>query len=138
MGVGGKGNIIKALEELDKKDIYSLILFCLYKLKNNPNYSTLSELIYVLDNENFIKFINYYGGQTITIPTITDLNNILTSLLALEDLENNDSNLDAILKKLDVKVSDKKQVIQNMQVLKELLNVVMVVVLLILIMERLL
>lgn len=122
MGVGGKGNIIKALEELDKKDIYSLILFCLYKLKNNPNYSTLSELIYVLDNENFIKFINYYGGQTITIPTITDLNNILTSLLALEDLENNDSNLDVILKKLDVKVSDKKQVIQNMQVLKELLN----------------
>lgn len=122
MGVGGKGNIIKALEELDKKDIYSLILFCLYKLKNNPNYSTLSELIYVLDNENFIKFINYYGGQTITIPTINDLNNILTSLLALEDLENSDLNLDVILKKLDVKISDKKQVAQNMQVLKELLN----------------
>ena len=122
MGTGGKGNIIKALEELDKKDIYSLILFCLYKLKNNPNYSTLSELVYVLDNENFIKFINYYGGQTITIPTINDLNNILTSLLALEDLENSDLNLDVILKKLDVKISDKKQVVQNMQVLKELLT----------------
>lgn len=121
MGAGGKGNIIKALEELDKKDIYSLILFCLYKLKNNPKYSTLSELVYILDNENFIKFINYYGGQTITVPTITDLNSILTSLLVLEDLENNESNIDAVLKKLDVKPSEKSKIIETVGALRELL-----------------
>ena len=28
-----KSNILKALEELDKEDIYSLILFVLYRLK---------------------------------------------------------------------------------------------------------
>ena len=40
MAGGGKGNIIKALEQLDKKDIYCLILFFLYKhnkLYNVPN-----------------------------------------------------------------------------------------------------
>ena len=45
MSGGGKGNIIKALEELDKKDIYSLILFVLYRLKEIPEYSTFSEIV---------------------------------------------------------------------------------------------
>ena len=40
-----KSNIIKALEELDKQDIYSLILFTLYKLKDVSEYSVLSELV---------------------------------------------------------------------------------------------
>lgn len=122
MGTGGKGNIIKALEEMDKKDIYSLILFCLYKLKDDPKYSTLSELIYVLDNENFIKFINYYGGQTIKIPKIDELNNILTSLVVLEKQENSDDNMDIIFKKLNIKISDRKNIIETIKVLKELLE----------------
>ena len=45
-----KSNIIKALEELDKRDIYSLILLILYRLKEIPEYSTLSELVYILDH----------------------------------------------------------------------------------------
>lgn len=119
---GGKGNIILALEEMDKKDIYSLILFCLYKLKEDPNYSTLSELVYVLDNENFIKFINYYGGKTLTVPTINDVSNFITSLLALEQVENTEKDLGTIMKDLGVTTSDKSKIVKNIGVLKGILN----------------
>lgn len=117
-----KGNIIKALEELDKKDIYSVILFCLYKLKDNEKYSTLSELIYILDNDNFIKFINYFGGKTITIPTINDLNNILNSLLVLEQMENNNLDVNTAMKNINIRAADKKYILENIEVLKQILT----------------
>ena len=117
-----KGNIIKALEELDKKDIYSVILFCLYKLKNNEKYSTLSELIYILDNDNFIKFINYFGGKTITVPTINELSNILNALLVLEQMENNDIDIDTAMKNVNIKSIDKKYILENIDILKQILT----------------
>ena len=117
-----KGNIIKALEELDKKDIYSVILFCLYKLKNNEKYSTLSELIYILDNDNFIKFINYFGGKTITVPTINELSNILNALLVLEQMENNNIDIDTAMKNVNIKSIDKKYILENIDILKQILT----------------
>ena len=117
-----KGNIIKALEELDKKDIYSVILFCLYKLKNNEKYSTLSELIYILDNDNFIKFINYFGGKTITVPTINELSNILNALLVLEQMENNNIDIDTAMKNVNIKSIDKKYILENIDIRKQILT----------------
>ena len=117
-----KGNIIKALEELDKKDIYSVILFCLYKLKNNEKYSTLSELIYILDNDNFIKFINYFGGKKFTVSTINELSNILNALLVLEQMENNDIDIDTAMKNVNIKNIDKKYILENIDILKQILT----------------
>ena len=47
----------KALNELEKQDIYSLILLTLYKLKEVPGYAILSELVYLLDNDSFMRFL---------------------------------------------------------------------------------
>ena len=121
MGAGGKGNIIKALEELDKKDIYSLILFRLYKLKDCPEYSTLSELIYILDNENFIKFINYYGGKTIKVPTINDLSILIHALMVFERLNNTNVDIDTILKELAISKKEKKEILESIQIIQETL-----------------
>lgn len=121
MGAGGKGNIIKALEELDKKDIYSLILFSLYKLKDCPEYSTLSELIYILDNENFIKFINYYGGKTIKVPTINDLSILIHALMVFERLNNTNVDIDTILKELAISKKEKKEILESIQIIQETL-----------------
>ena len=121
MGAGGKGNIIKALEELDKKDIYSLILFSLYKLKDCPEYSTLSELIYILDNENFIKFINYYGGKTIKVPTIDDLSILIHALMVFERLNNTNVDIDTILKELAISKKEKKEILESIQIIQETL-----------------
>ena len=119
---GGKGNIIKALEELDKKDIYSLILFVLYRLKEVPEYSTLSELVYILDNENFIKLLNYYGGRTIKIPKVDDLRIILDSLVIYERQQNTDLPLNDILKDLDVDKKDKNEVLKILALIPRLLE----------------
>lgn len=72
--------IVDALESLNKTDIYSLMLFTIYQLKDDPKYSTLSELCYVLDGDSLTKFLSFYGGLTITIPTLKDMRLILQAL----------------------------------------------------------
>ena len=119
---GGKGNIIKALEQLDKKDIYSLILFFLYRLKEIPEYSTLSELIYILDNENFIRFLNYYGGKTIKIPKIEDLSILLDSLLIYEKRRSTNTPVTEIFKAMDIPKKDRPEILKILSLIPELLE----------------
>lgn len=73
--------ITAALQNLSKNDIYSLMLFTLFKLKDDPKYSTLSELCYILDGDNLTRFLKYFGGLTIKIPTIRDMRLLTQSLL---------------------------------------------------------
>ena len=75
-----KSNILKSLEELDRPDIYSLLLFSIYKLHNEKEYSTLSELVYVLDRSNLYNFLSMYGGMTIKVPTVNELQKMLDAL----------------------------------------------------------
>ena len=69
------------IKNLKDTDCYSLLLFCLYKLLEIPEYSSLSELVYVLDRKNLLNLCEYFGGQTITIPTIDELEMLTYSLL---------------------------------------------------------
>ena len=122
MARGGKGNIIKALEQLDKKDIYSLILFFLYRLKEIPEYSTLSELIYILDNENFIKFLNYYGGKTIKVPRVEELSILLDSLLIYEKQQSTNMPVTEIFKDMDITKKDRTEILKILSLIPELLE----------------
>lgn len=69
---------------LNKEDEYSAALMLLFVSKDNPRYSTLSELSYILDHDNFIKFIKYYEGQTISIPPIKETQKSLRMLMMYE------------------------------------------------------
>lgn len=71
----------KNINTLNERDTYSLLLFCLYKIKELPEYSTLSELVYILDKDNLLKFCEYFGGTTLTVPTIEELQLSLFALL---------------------------------------------------------
>ena len=102
-----KSNILKALEELDKKDIYSLILFTLYRLKDVSEYSVLSELVYILDKDSFARFLSYFEGQTIKVPKINELTNIVNALLFYERKMNSDLTDDDIMKDLGIPMKDK-------------------------------
>lgn len=75
------GRIKDSLDALKEKDVYSLALFCLYKIIGAPEYSSIGELAYVLDKKNLLNLCEYFGGQTITIPTIGELENLLHALL---------------------------------------------------------
>lgn len=73
--------ITHGLNSLKERDLYSLSLFCLYKLIGIPEYSSLSEMAYILDKENLLNLCEYFGGQTIKIPTIDELESLVYSLL---------------------------------------------------------
>lgn len=65
---------------LNKEDTYSMTLMLLYASTDNPRYSTLSELAYILDHDNFLNFIKYFEGQTIQIPTLSEVSDNLKLL----------------------------------------------------------
>lgn len=70
------------LNSLHLSDIYSLMLFILYKIKDIPEYAVLSELCYLLDGNNLTRLLTYFAGKTITIPTEEEFI-ILTNALLL-------------------------------------------------------
>ncbi len=81
MAKEGTTKIQRGLSTLKERDLYSLSLFCLYKLMGTNEYSSLSELVYVLDKENLLNLCEFFGGQTIYIPTIDELETLTYSLL---------------------------------------------------------
>lgn len=71
----------KELDNLKMSDTFSLILFVLYKIRDVEEYSTISELAYVLDKDALLNLCEYFGGLSITIPTIEEIESIINSLL---------------------------------------------------------
>lgn len=80
------------LDKLTEKDIYSLLLFALYKASSSEQFSTLSQLSFILDKESLLNLCEIYGGLTIKIPTIQELERFLNALLLYKivDIENED------------------------------------------------
>lgn len=69
------------LDRLKREDIFSVATALLYTLKDTPQYSIMSELFYILDYENFIKLIKYFGGRTIKVPSSEEISEMLKVLL---------------------------------------------------------
>lgn len=75
------------LQKLNELDIWSLMLFVLYNFQKIPEYSTLSELAYILDKKHLLKLCEYFGGQTIKIPTIDELEETILSMLLYQYID---------------------------------------------------
>lgn len=69
------------LNKLSTDDIYSLVLFAILQLKKAPEYSVLSELIYSLDRDSLLNLCKQFGGMTIKIPTLEELEDVIDALL---------------------------------------------------------
>ena len=69
------------LNSLHLSDIYSLMLFVMYKLQDVPEYAVLSELCYLLDGNNLTRLLTYFAGKTITIPTEEDFAAMTNAML---------------------------------------------------------
>jgi len=85
--------ITKETSKSDYNQYFSTILYCLYKLGNNEKYSTLSELPFILDGNNLLSFLEFYGGKTISIPTKEELLNVISALKIYQN-ELNGQNVD--------------------------------------------
>lgn len=89
-------SIRSELSKFNETDIWSLLLFVLYKIKDTAEFSAISELAFVLDKKNLLKLCEYFGGCTITIPTVDELESMIYGLLLyqyidIEGLEFNDA-----------------------------------------------
>lgn len=96
------------LNKLKENDIYSMALFILYNLTNVPEYSVLGELPYILDKETLLKFCKYYGGTTIKVPTLSELETIMHTILIYEDVNINKNTLENSLAKFGMSTYNKK------------------------------
>ena len=103
-----RNTIKERLDDLSVTDVYSMILFALYKLKDVPEYSTLSELIYLIDKENLLKLLECYGGLTIRIPSIEELNVVLDALLVYEMVQLEHKDINEVFKDINSSVSAKE------------------------------
>ena len=88
------------LKSLRQIDVYSLVLFALYQLKEVPEYATLSELAYVLNKDSLMKLLDYFGGTTITIPTQRELQTVINALLVYQSVKVEKNSLALALSKL--------------------------------------
>lgn len=100
VNVGGKQVNKDDLKALRQKDVYSLVLFALYNLKSIPEYSTISELAYVLDKDNLMRLLDYFGGTTIKIPTKREFQVIINALLIYQSVKVEKQSLAFALSKL--------------------------------------
>lgn len=115
-------SIKKELDKLKTMDVYSLLLFVLFKLRDVPEYSTLSELAYILDKENLLNLCEYFGGLQIAIPTIDELESVIHSLLLYQYIELDGYSYDVAVKKLGVESCKLRQVKRDYKKICEVLE----------------
>jgi len=115
-------NIKTELEQLSKADIYSLMLFAMYKVNEAPEYAALSQLAYIVDKDNLLRLCQYYGGQTISIPTVEELESFLTALLLFQQVDIEHQDYDLAVKKLVAKGTDSDILVRNYKIVRELLK----------------
>lgn len=107
-------NGIKAnLNSLHLSDIYTLMLFAMYKIQEVPDYAVLSELCYLLDGSNLTRLLTYFAGRTIKFPSTEDFTVMSNALLLYqyvnidgESLANAQTKLNIESKKIRDKVTD--------------------------------
>lgn len=110
------------ITNLSEVDTYSLILFALYKLKDIPEYSAISELAYVLDKDNLLKLCEYFGGLTIRIPTIEDLEMIIYTLVLYQYIDIEGMSYDKAITLIGKKVLNSTQIKKSYNKLKQILD----------------
>lgn len=75
------------VSKMAEQDVYSILLSLMYDLRKVPEYTILSELCYLLDVESFMKFVKYFGGQTIKVPTKEEFSEVVQILLLYQYYE---------------------------------------------------
>lgn len=77
------------VKSMNDSDIYSAMLGFLYELHEIPQFSLLSELIYMVnDKESFLNILEGFAGKTVRFPTEEELADSLQVLKLYHFYEN--------------------------------------------------
>lgn len=110
------------LQKLKQMDIWSLMLFVLYNFQKIPEYSAISELAYILDEKSLLKLCEYFGGQTIKIPTIDQMEETIYSMLLYQYVDIEKISLEDAILLLRLDKSKEKAVKSCYKTLKTVLT----------------
>ncbi len=102
--------IKEELATLKETDIYSLLLFSLFRLRNVTEYASLSELVYILDKDSLLKLCEYFGGMTLKIPTVDELESLVYTLVLYQYVNIDGMDYNEAIKLIGHKSSDLKRV----------------------------
>lgn len=107
------------LKELKNNDFYSILLFILFRLTDNPEYSSLSRLAYILDIDNLLKLCKFFGGNIIKIPTIDQLEDICNGLLLYQKVDLEKQDFDKSIQSFNLDVKGRHKLISMYKIIKE-------------------
>lgn len=110
------------LDKLSQPEVYSLICESLYSLKENPKYSIISELAFILDKNSFMKFVKYFGGMTITIPTMEEFKETISLLLLYQAVEVDKLSWRKALEVAGFSLEQSRSVQRKLAILKKSIN----------------
>lgn len=104
-------SIKENLNTLELSDVYSLMLFVLYKVQDIPEYAVLSELCYLMDSRSLTRLFTYFAGKTITIPTESEFKILANALLMYQKVNiDRKSYSDAIAELKDLTPKEKTSI----------------------------
>lgn len=109
-----KKPIKDSLNTLHLSDIYTLMLFILYKVQDIPEYATISELCYLLDGANMTRLLTYFAGKTITFPTEEEFHNVANALLMYQYINIDGDSLAGAQAKLKDLTPKQKQTVTDL------------------------
>lgn len=108
-----KTSIKANLNTMHLSDVYSLMLFLIYKVQDIPEYMTLSELCYILDGNNLTRLFTYFAGRTVTFPTEEEFVIMTNALLMYQAIDlDGKTFVDALAEVKDVTAKQKDKVVE--------------------------
>lgn len=108
-----KTSIKANLNTMHLSDVYSLMLFLVYKVQDIPEYMTLSELCYILDGNNLTRLFTYFAGRTVTFPTEEEFVIMTNALLMYQAIDlDGKTFVDALAEVKDVTAKQKDKVVE--------------------------
>ena len=111
-----KNSIKKNLNSLHLSDIYSLMLFILFKVQDIPEYAVTSELCYLLDGANVTRLLTYFAGRTVTFPTETEMAIVANALLMYQYINIDGDTFTAAQNKLETLTKKEKDRVTELYV----------------------
>lgn len=111
-----RNNIKKNLNALHLSDIYSLMLFVLFKVQDIPEYAVTSELCYLLDGANMTRLLTYFAGKTVTFPTEAEITIVTNALLMYQYINIDGETFVAAQNKLDKLTKKEKDQVTELYV----------------------
>ena len=113
---------MKTINDLKEDDLISILLYAIYKMSNDGEYSTLSELIYVLDRNTLYKLCSIFGGVTLKIPTLTELKIFIGALVVYQSMVEEGTSFNTAFNKTNLDISYKKEVFNIYNILTDIIS----------------